>query len=282
MGEGGFALDAVISTFKKTDELMLLIKGCRSHFATAAAFSLAINLLYLAGPLYMLQVYDRVMSSGSEVTLLMLTIALLTAYMTLSALDAIRARVLVRTNVRLDRRIAPRIMVAIIDRSVFRGGARSQLLRDFDTFRHFVTGPGIHAVFDLPWAPLYIGVIFLLHPLLGAFALGCALILVLLALFNEVLVKQPLAEATAAANRSYSFSEMSLRNTEVVRAMGMTEGLLQRWDRDRSSMLKRQVVASDRAATTQSLIRFLRLSMQSVILGLGAYLAIERDVTAGV
>ena len=244
-------------------------------------FSLGINLLYLAGPLYMLQVYDRVISSASEITLVMLTIALLLAFLALAGLDAVRARVLTRASVRLDQKIAGRIMTAIIDRSASFGGARSQMLRDFDTFRQFITGAGIHAVFDLPWAPIYIAVIFVLHPALGAFALGCSILLVLMALLNEWIVKPPLTESSEAASRNYSFTEMSLRNTEVVRAMGMTEGLLRRWGRDRNRMLERQVAASDRAATMQSIIRFLRLSMQSLILGLGAYLVIERLATVG-
>src|SRR5205823_10791529 len=145
-------------------------------------FSLAINLLYLAGPLYMLQVYDRVISSASEVTLLMLTIALLFAYLSLAGLDAVRALVLTRTSIRLDQNIAPRVMTAIIDRSANFAGARSQLLRDFDTFRQFITGSGISAIFDLPWAPIYIAVIFVLHPFLGAFALGCSILLISMAL----------------------------------------------------------------------------------------------------
>lgn len=244
-------------------------------------FSLAINLLYLAGPLYMLQVYDRVISSASEVTLVMLTIALLLAFMALAGLDAVRARVLTRASIRLDNKIAARVMTAIIDRSASAGGARSQLLRDFDTFRQFITGAGIHAMFDLPWAPIYIGVIFILHPALGAFALGCSILLVLMALLNEWIVKPPLTKSGEAASRNYSFTEMSLRNTEVVRAMGMTDGLLKRWGRDRNRMLERQVTASDRAATMQSAIKFLRLSMQSLILGLGAYLVIERLATTG-
>src|SRR4051794_15872283 len=244
-------------------------------------FSLAINLLYLAGPLYMLQVYDRVISSASQVTLVMLTIALLLAFMALAGLDAVRARVLTRASIRLDQKIAARVMTAIIDRSANSGGARSQLLRDFDTFRQFITGMGIHAIFDLPWAPIYIAVIFVLHPFLGAFALGCSVLLVLMALLNEIIVKPPLTESGEAASRNYSFTEMSLRNTEVVRAMGMTNGLLKRWGRDRNRMLERQVTASDRAATMQSVIKFLRLSMQSLILGLGAYLVIERSATAG-
>ena len=267
--------------FKRTDELRILLQTCRGYFVTAAMFSLAINLLYLAGPLYMLQVYDRVISSASEVTLVMLTIALLLAFMALAGLDAVRARVLTRASIRLDHKIAARVMTAIIDRSASFGGARSQLLRDFDTFRQFITGMGIHAIFDLPWAPIYIAVIFALHPALGAFALGCSILLILMALLNEWIVKPPLTESGEAASRNYSFTEMSLRNTEVVRAMGMTEGLLKRWGRDRNRMLERQVTASDRAATMQSLIRFLRLSMQSVILGLGAYLVIERLATVG-
>jgi PrtD family type I secretion system ABC transporter len=155
------------------------------------------------------------------------------------------------------------------------------LLRDFDSLRQFVSGAGIHAIFDLPWAPIYIAVIFILHWALGVFALGCSMLLVLMALINEWLVRSPLAEANVAAARNYGFTEMSLRNVEAIRAMGMQAGLLERWARDRNRMLERQVVASDRAATTQSTIRFLRLSMQSVILGLGAYLVIERSATAG-
>ena len=265
----------------RTDELSRTVRSCRGYFGTAASFSLAINLLYLAGPLYMLQVYDRVISSSSEATLVMLTLVLLVAYLALAGLDAMRARVLTRLTIRLDHLLAPRIMVAVIERLGAGTGARSQALRDFDNFRQFVTGAGIHSIFDLPWAPIYLVVIFLLHPLLGAFALGSAVVLIALALLNEWRARGPLAEAGQAAARNYSFTEMSLRNSEVVQAMGMTEGLLRRWGRDRVQMLERQVAASDRAASMTSTIRFLRLSVQSVILGLGAWLVIERETTAG-
>jgi ABC-type protease/lipase transport system fused ATPase/permease subunit len=280
-GGDGLRFVGVITPSKRSDELRGYLKECRGFFGTAGIFSLAINLLYLAGPLYMLQVYDRVISSASEITLLMLTIALLLAFLALAGLDAVRARVLTRTSIRLDRKIAPRVMTAIIDRPANVGGARSQLLRDFDTYRQFITGSGIHAVFDLPWAPIYITVIFVLHPALGAFALGSSILLVLMAFINEWIVKPPLSESNEAASHNYNFTEMSLRNTEVVRAMGMTTGLLERWSRDRNRMLERQVTASDRAASMQSIIRFLRLAMQSLILGLGAYLVIERVTTVG-
>jgi ATP-binding cassette, subfamily C, bacterial len=269
------------ATLRDKDELRHLLLSCKGYFVTVMIFSCAINLLYLAGPLYMLQVYDRVVSSGSIVTLVMLTLVLLLAFAALAALDMIRGRILARASVRLDQKMASRVITAVVDASLKTGAAKSQYLRDFDNFRQCVTGAGIHAIFDLPWAPIYIAVIFILHPLLGAFALASAIALVLLALLNERWVRAPLAEANEAAVRSYNFTDMSLRNSEVIQAMGMLNGLLGRWSRDRNIAVDRQVTASDRAAAMSSLIRFLRLSVQSIILGLGAYLVIERLSTVG-
>ncbi|MDB5565812.1 type I secretion system permease/ATPase [Caballeronia mineralivorans] len=267
--------------YRYKDELWELLFSCRSYFVTAMIFSLAINLLYLAGPLYMLQVYDRVLSSASMVTLVMLTLLLLLAFAALAGLDMVRARILARASIRLDQKMGGRVIAATVDASLKTGAAKSQYLRDFDSFRQCITGAGIHAMFDLPWAPIYIAVIFVLHPLLGAFALASAIVLIFVALLNERWVRTPLAEANEAGTSSYSFTDMSLRNSEVVRAMGMLDGLLRRWGRDRNLALDRQVAASDRAAAMSSLIRFLRLSVQSVILGLGAYLVIERATTVG-
>lgn len=264
-----------------SNEVRDALIACRQYFGAALVFSLAINLLYLAAPLYMLQIYDRVISSASEVTLVMLTLVLLVAFAALASLDVVRARVLTRASIRLDRRLAGRVVAAMVE-STARGEApRGQALRDFDTFRQFITGMGIHAIFDLPWAPIYILVIFGLHPILGAFAFGSAILLVLMALVNELIVRKPLAEAGTASARNYGFTDMSLRNSEVVQAMGMMHGLLRRWSRDRDALMERQVTASDRAAATTSVIRFMRLSVQSLILGLGAYLVIERVTTVG-
>ncbi|MFC3206376.1 type I secretion system permease/ATPase [Aquamicrobium soli] len=265
---------------QKSDELRHVSGACRGYFVVAALFSLAMNLLYLAAPIYMLQVYDRVVSSGSETTLVMLTVALLAALAALAGLDTVRARVLNRVGVRLDRLLAGRVVSAMVEK--FGGMAfGAQLLRDFDAFRQFITGTGIHAIFDLPWAPIYILVIFLLHPLLGFFALGSVVVLVVMMLANEWLVREPQAEAGTATSKTYGFTDMSLRNAEVIQAMGMTEGLLQRWGRDRARMVERQATASDRAATMHSVIKFLRMAMQSLILGLGAYLVINRMASAG-
>ena len=268
-------------TFRHKDELRHLLLSCKGYFVTVMIFSCAINLLYLAGPLYMLQVYDRVVSSGSIVTLVMLTLVLLLAFAALAGLDMIRGLILARASIRLDQKMSSRVITAVVDASLKTGAAKSQYLRDFDNFRQCVTGAGIHAIFDLPWAPIYIAVIFILHPLLGAFALASAIALVLLALLNERWVRTPLAEANEASARSYNFTDMSLRNSEAIQAMGMLGGLLGRWGRDRNLAVDRQVTASDRAAAMSSLIRFLRLSVQSIILGLGAYLVIERLSTVG-
>jgi ATP-binding cassette subfamily C protein len=271
----------MITKPQQPNEVGSALGACKRYFVTALIFSLAINLLYLAGPLYMLQVYDRVINSASHVTLLMLTIVLLVAFSALAGLDVVRGRVLTRASVRLDRLLAGRVLTATMDGAIRGVPPTSQTLRDFDTYRQFVTGAGIHAIFDMPWAPIYILVIFILHPYLGLFAFVSAIALVGLAVLGQWRVQGPMAESTATASRNYAFTDMSLRNAEVVRAMGMMPGLLQRWDRDRSRALERQVTASDRAANNASLVRFFRLSMQSLILGLGAYLVIERLITVG-
>jgi PrtD family type I secretion system ABC transporter len=264
-----------------SEELAAVLRSCRRYFTNAGFFSLGINLLYLAAPLYMLQVYDRVLSSASRATLVMLTIGLFIALMALAGLDVVRARILSRAGVRLDAMLAGRVVAATVDNAAKGGSVGSQSLRDFDKFRQFLSGGGVNAFFDMPWAPIYVVVIFLLHPLLGAFALVSVMLLIAAAVLNERFTRAPLAEAGEAANKNYRFTELSLRNWEVVRAMGMLPGLLKRWGRDRNRMIACQAMAADRMSATSSLTRFLRLSMQSLILGLGAYLVIERDLTVG-
>jgi ATP-binding cassette subfamily C protein len=276
---GGFPLE-YLSLDNKSKIVKDALLACRHYFLIAAGFSLAINLLYLASPLYMLQIYDRVVTSGSQTTLVMLTIVLLAAFLALAGLDLMRAWVLTRASVRLDRLLSSRIVAASVEASS-PNGSKSQAIRDFDTFRQVITGSGIHALFDMPWSPIYIGIIFLLHPWLGFFALGSSLLLIAMAVINEYLVRSPLKQANDLATANYNFTEMSLRNSEVVRAMGMVDGLIRRWGRDRNLALRRQAEASDRAALMSGTIRFLRLTMQSLILGLGAYLVIERQTTAG-
>src|SRR5262245_42570372 len=137
----------------RTDELAQVLQSCRRYFTTAGLFSLGINLLYLAGPLYMLQVYDRVISSASKTTLVRLTVALVVAFVPLAGLDMVRARVLGRAGVRLDRLLGARVLAATFSQAGRGEGVGSQPLRDFDSVRMFFSGTGINALFDLPWAP---------------------------------------------------------------------------------------------------------------------------------
>ena len=151
----------------RNPELRSVAHQLRSYYAVAGLFSLAVNLLYLAGPIYMLQVYDRVMSSGSVTTLVMLSLILLLAYFCLAGLDMVRGCVLNRAGLRMDALLSQRLLLASLERPE----SRSQPLRDLDTIRQFATGGGVQALFDLPWVPIYLIVLFLLHPLLGTFAL---------------------------------------------------------------------------------------------------------------
>ncbi|OBQ89269.1 type I secretion system permease/ATPase [Mesorhizobium sp. AA23] len=279
-GQGAVLPLGILSLDNKSGIVREALHACRRYFLFAAVFSLAINLLYLASPLYMLQIYDRVVTSGSETTLVMLTLVLLAAFLALAGLDLVRAAILTRASARLDRLLSARILAASVE-TPSQGASPSQPIRDFDTFRQVITGSGIHALFDLPWSPIYIGIIFLLHPWLGFFALGSSLLLIAMAVLNEYIVRAPLKQANDLATANYNFTEMSLRNAEVIRAMGMIDGLVRRWGRDRGLALGQQGRASDRAAVMSGLIRFLRLTMQSLILGLGAYLVIERQITGG-
>ena len=270
-------------TPRNLGELRQALRACSSYFWAAAIFSAAINVLYLASPLYMLQVYDRVVSSGSVPTLLMLTLALLLALGTMATLDHLRSRILIRGGLRLDRLLSSRVIAAMVKQAnALPGAARGQALRDLDNFRQFITGNGIHTLFDAPWAPIYIVVLTLLSPLLGAIALLFGVMLLALAILNERLVSATLVEAGEAGARSYAFAEASIRNSHVIEALGMLGGLLDRWRRDRNWMLTAQAKASDRGAALSRLIRFLRLAMQSLMLGAGAYLVIDRAVTSGV
>jgi len=260
-------------------ELRDALRACRSYLLWAAGFSLAINLLYLASPLYMLQVYNRVVNSGSEITLVLLTVILVAAFAALASLDAIRLQILSRMGVRLDALLGAKVLATTF--RIGAGGARSQPLRDFDVFRQFVSSSSISALLDLPWVPIYIVAAFLLHPAIGLFTLMSCVVLLILAISNEFFLSKPLREANEAAARSHSFAEMSARNAEVVQAMGMLDGVVRRWGRDRTLFVARQVEAGTRASWMGSLIRFLRLSMQSLALGLGALLAINHLASTG-
>jgi PrtD family type I secretion system ABC transporter len=256
------------------------LRHCRQHFLLAAAFSGFVSILYLAPSIYMLQVYDRVLSGGSKVTLAMLTVILALAYVCLVTLDSTRTKILARAGVRLDRMLGSRAVAASLA-PVQNGAARSQALRDLDVFRQFISGQGVQALFDLPWIPVFIVAIFFLHQLMGLFALLIAMVMLCLLVVNEWVVKEASKEGGKAAIASYNYVEMILRNADVVRALGMMPGLLRRWQTGRTHMIESQLQATDKGGGLGALIKFVRMLSQSLILGLGAYLVLERQLSAG-
>ena len=246
-------------------------------------FSFFINLLMLTAPLYMLQIYDRVLASRSESTLVVLTILAGGMLLIMGLLDLIRSRVLVRVGVKMDARLNARVFSAVFDQSL-RGarGERAQPLRDLATVRQFLTGPGPFALFDAPWAPLFLAVVFLFHPMLGFIALAGAVVLFSMALINELSTRRPLQLAGAQSIAANGFAEASLRNAEVLEAMGMMPAIRKRWIVRHREGLSLQATASDRAATLTSWSKAFRLALQVGILGAGAALAIEQIITPGI
>ncbi|WP_254432039.1 type I secretion system permease/ATPase [Aquisalimonas sp. 2447] len=267
----------------KGSELRAAVRACSGTFWAAAFFSLFINLLMLVPPLYMLQIYDRVLASRSESTLVMLTAIVVVLMVVLGALEWIRSRVLVRASGRLDSLIGDRVFDALFRRGLITpGGADSQPVQDANTVRQFLTGSGLLAFFDSPWLPIYIAVIFLFHPLLGWVALGGALILLILALANNFMSRAALNQANAEQVAAQQTLTNQLRNAEAAAAMGMVHRLRQRWQERQERVIGFQSRASDQASPFYATSRAFRLLLQSLILGTGAYLAIHQLITPGI
>ncbi|WGV19835.1 type I secretion system permease/ATPase [Pseudomonas putida] len=259
----------------------VLFRLRRSFFALAA-FSGVINVMMLTPAIYMLQVYDRALVSRNVTTLTMLTLLVIGLFMLMSALEMVRTRVLIRVGNFLDMDLNRRIFSAAFERNLSRaGGNPAQALQDLAQVRQFLTGNGLFAFFDAPWTPIYLLVCYLIHPLLGLITLIGSLILVGLAYLTEKATQKPLAEANQAALSSASYANNNLRNAEVIEAMGMLPAIGKRWFQGHLRILQMQTLASDRAAIISSTGRFVRITLQSVILGAGALLAIEGKITPG-
>jgi PrtD family type I secretion system ABC transporter len=250
--------------------------------AYAFGFSALLNLLFIVPMLYMLQVYDRVIPTAGGATLLYLTLVLLFALGTLALLDLARSRLLVRASVRLDRLLAGAIMDTALARPDLSSSRLSrQALREFDTLRQVLTGPAIVAAFDAPWVPVYVIVAAIIHPWIGVLALAGALLSLFIAWRSEQTTNERLQEANEAAGRAYSGFDSSLASAEAVRALGLRRALVTNHIRDRVQMMDLQTQASLQSSRLASFSKFLRLSLQSLALGLGALLAIDAKVSPG-
>lgn len=266
----------------KRGELLTAILSYRSAFTTVAFFSFFINFMMLAPSIYMLQVYDRVLASRNETTLLMLSLLIVGLYAMMSLLEAVRSFVLVRVGARLDLNLNTRVFTAAFERNLTKSGSNAgQALHDLTTVRQALTGAGLFALLDAPWMPIYLVVIFIFSVPLGVFALVGALLLIALALVNERISHPPLEAAQRLSMQASTMATNHLRNAEVIEAMGMLPQIRKRWFDLHHEFLQQQAQASDRAGLMAGLTKFVRIAMQSLVLGFGALLTIEGEMTAG-
>nr|WP_277348866.1 type I secretion system permease/ATPase [Sneathiella limimaris] len=255
---------------------------CRRVFIVIAIFGLCINLLMLTAPLYMMQVFDRVISSQNTDTLIMLMLIAIGALLTMAALEAVRTYVMVRLSGWLDRRLGGVALTASIYATLKQGeDANVQGLRDLATFRSFLTGAGIFPILDAPFAPLFMLLMFLLHPILGGIALAGAGMLFSLALLNEIITRRSLAQASHSSIEAMGQAEAASRNADVIEAMGMLPNLLAKWNTTNSKALEMQARASDLGGLVTSASKFLRMVLQIGVSSAGAWLVIQGEMTAG-
>ena len=266
----------------KSDELRTVLGTLRGAFFTIATFSGFLNLLMLAPSLYMLQVYDRVLGSRNETTLWVLTGLIVGAYLFMSALEMVRGRVLVRMGARLDNALNGRVFTASFERNLLKPGSNtSQPIQDLNTVRQAMTGGALLSILDVPWLPLYLIVIFMFSVPLGLFALVGAIAIAVLAVINERTSKIKLEEAQKFSMLSSTALNNNLRNAEVIEAMGMLPNVRSRWYAVHQKHLHSQAQASDQAVMMNGMTKFVRISMQSLVLGFGALLVLEGKMTAG-
>ena len=268
--------------FDPKREIDAALLSYRQVFGTLALFSGIINLLMLAPSIYMLQVFDRVLTSRNETTLLMLSLIILGVFLFSGALEWIRGQVMVRMSAGFDERLGERAFTAAFERNLRERSANpSQVLNDLSTLRQFITGPGVIAFLDAPWLPIYLVVCFLFHFWLGVFALVGSLLLIGLAIWNEYATRWYLAEANQLTISTASYINNTLQNAEVIHALGMLEVLRGRWSGLQHRVLAAQAVASARGLAISGATRFIRISWQSLSLGLGAYLVLENQISSG-
>ncbi|MFV9681702.1 type I secretion system permease/ATPase [Pseudomonas sp. NY15367] len=267
----------------KENSLRAALKACKGSFISVGVFSFFVNALMLVPSFYMLQVYGRVVTSGSISTLVMLTIIMAVLMITMGSLEWARSRVMVRVSTKLDVMLSRQVYRASFKRALDSGGmdASAQPLNDLTGLRQFLTSNGLFAFFDAPWLPIYIGVMFLFHPWFGWLAIASAIILLLLAFANEKLTGKALAEANRQNIAASLYTTKNLRNAEVIESMGMLETLMARWAQRQKKVLLLQSQASDSGGTVSSISKTFRTFVQSLVLGLGAYLAVKHELNPG-
>jgi PrtD family type I secretion system ABC transporter len=268
----------------RRSELGDALRACRNAFIGVGAMSCMINLLYLTGSLFMLEVYDRVLPSRSVPTLVGLVILAGGLYVAQGVLDLIRGRILVRIGTALDESLNQRVFETVVRLPLLVGGRNEGLqpLRDLDNVRSFLSSMGPGAFFDLPWLPFYLAICFAFHVMIGLTALVGAIILVTLTVVTEYMSRAPAREAMGLAARRNDLAATSRRNAEVLVAMGMTGRLTRRWSAANENYLAGNQRASDVSGGLGAIAKVMRMTLQSAVLGVGAYLVIHQEATAGI
>jgi ATP-binding cassette subfamily C protein len=266
---------------QQTQAVRYALRRSLGAFAAIGLFSMVHNLLMLASPVFMLQVYDRVLTSGSVPTLIVLSGLVLALFLISGLLDLVRARVLVRVALWLDERVAPQLFEASTRQALLIGRDASRALKEFETLRGFIAGPGPAALFDLPWVPFYLVLLFVFHPVLGFVAFGSMLLLVLVARVTELVTRRDTPAMMETGRQAQELGDAGHRNAGVLFAMGFAGHFRQRWlsASRRATLVHARM--TDRLLHLQALSRSLRLILQSAILAAGAWLAIRGEITAG-
>ncbi|MGF1445629.1 MAG: type I secretion system permease/ATPase [Pikeienuella sp.] len=264
-------------------EMRKAMGQCRWHFTNVAIFSVFVNLLMLTGPIFMLQTYDRVLTSRSEETLVALLVLVTALFLMFGMLDFARGRVLARAGARFQSLLDSRVFSAIMRRSVSPAerAKPNTSARDLDSVRQLLSGPAPFAIFDVPWTPLFLAIIFLFHPLMGWVAVGGGLILIALTGMNQYRSKDLNAESQAASYEAENLGEAMRQNAEVVRGLGMERAGMTRWQGLRQLSLEKQMLASDRTSSYSSSSKALRFYLQSVMLAVGAWLVLQQEISPG-
>lgn len=265
------------------NELRTVVNRCRGHLVSTAVFSVFVNLLMLTGPLFMLQVYDRVLTSRSEETLLALTVLVTGLFAMMGVLDYVRGRVLARAGARIQNQLDSRVMTAVLRRSVnpAERAQPSSAAQDLEAVRQLLAGPAPFAIFDIPWTPIFLAIIFIFHPFLGWISVAGGAVLIALTLLNQFRSRTPVADAQRAGQEATNLGEALRQNAEAVRGLAMRGAGVGRWLRLRQKALAHQIIASDRTASYTAASKALRFYLQSLILAAGAWLVLEEEISAG-
>ncbi len=265
----------------KRSKISETLRASRAAFVYVGLFSFLINMLMLTVPIYMLQIFDRVLSSQSYETLLYLTLIAIVALIVMGLLDVARTRILVRISRWLDNKLSPLALIRSADNLLAGDTYGAQSLKDVSTVRQFLGGVSIFPFFDAPWVPVYLLVVFLVDPVLGFIATGGAVILFVLAVVNEIVSRKPLSEANTHHIQNQYYIDSALNNSETIQAMGMLPAIVKKWFSNNQNVLNLQCKASDYSGAILAASKFFRLTLQLAILGVGAYFVITGTITAG-